>query len=111
MLKNDFSIFYKDLQAIPYFAGGGVAQGMPHSISTCPMIIFHPSRRPLWQRAYRCAGSKEYFNLSESAGDAGKLARNILWWLTDDASTNQGQGNDRTNRYEDALERRERRLD
>ena len=51
------------------------------------------------------AGSKEYFNLSESAGDAGKLARNILWWLTDDASTNQGQGNDRTNRYEDALER------
>ena len=52
------------------------------------------------------AGSKEYFNLSESAGDAAsKLARNILWWLTDDASTNQGQGNDRTNRYEDALER------
>ena len=51
------------------------------------------------------AGSKEYFNLSESAGDAAsKLARNILWWLTDDASTNQGQGNDRTNRYEDALE-------
>ena len=107
VLKNDFSIFYKDLQAIPYFAGGGVAAGdAAFNINVPDDYIPSISATRYGKGRIVVAGSKEYFNLSESAGDAaGKLARNILWWLTDDASTNQGQGNDRTNRYEDALER------
>lgn len=107
VLKNDFSIFYKDLQAIPYFAGGGVAAvgDAAFNINVPDYYIPAISAARYGKGRIVVAGSKEYFNLSESAGDAaGKLARNTLWWLTDDASTNQGQGNDRTNRYEDALE-------
>ncbi len=106
VLKNDFSIFYKDLQAIPYFAGGGVAAvgDAAFNINVPDYYIPAISAARYGKGRIVVAGSKEYFNLSGSAGDpAGKLARNILWWLTDDASTNQGQGNDHTNRYEDAL--------
>ncbi|WP_409342896.1 M60 family metallopeptidase [Paenibacillus sp. MBLB4367] len=105
LLQNDFSILYRDLQGMPYYSGGGVAAignaafnvNVPDYIPTVAASRYGKGR-------IVAAGSKEYFSLAQASGDAkSMIARNILLWLTDDSHTNQGKGNDKTNRYEDAL--------
>ncbi|MEF3303203.1 M60 family metallopeptidase [Paenibacillus sp. GYB003] len=105
-IRQHFGLLYKDLQAVPYYAGGGVAAvgdkafnvSVPGHIPTIAASRYGKGRVVL-------AGSKSYFDLSRPPGDPGAtLARNVLLWLTDESHTNEGRGNDKTNRYEDALQ-------
>ncbi|MCM3492510.1 M60 family metallopeptidase [Paenibacillus lactis] len=104
-IRKDFSLLYKDLAAIPYFAGGGVAAigGNAFNVSVPGNIPAIAASRYGKGRVL-LAGSDRYFNLSEQADETSStLARNILLWLTDESHTNSGRGNDITGRYADAL--------
>ncbi|WP_158289646.1 M60 family metallopeptidase [Paenibacillus flagellatus] len=109
VLQQDFDILYRDLSGIPTFkslyTGGVLAIGE----SAFP-IAAHPKRSPMiaasryGQGRIVVAGNENYFNLGKTYSDGrSTLARNMLLWLTDESHTNNGLGNDKTNRYEDAL--------
>ncbi len=106
VLKEDLSIFYRDLQGIPVYSGsGGIG-----AIGEKAFPVVAPEANPSIAAARYgkgrivAAGSDQYFDLSRPHEDEeGIVTRNILLWLTDEAHTNKGKGNDRTNRYEDAL--------
>ncbi|PYI51524.1 M60 family metallopeptidase [Paenibacillus flagellatus] len=106
VLRRDLDMLYRDLTGIPVYGGtGGVGilgesafpVSAPEGMASIGAARYGKGRIVL-------SGSAQYANLSPSADEAQRtLARNVLLWLTDEAHTNQGGGNDRTNRYEDAL--------
>lgn len=106
VLQQDLEMLYRDLAGIPIYSGtGGVgvvgdaafAVSASEGIAAVGAAGYGKGRIVF-------AGNSNYFNLASADDIQSKLARNILLWLTDKSHTNNGNGNDKTNRYADALD-------
>ncbi|GIN69834.1 hypothetical protein J14TS2_03090 [Bacillus sp. J14TS2] len=104
-LQGDLAMFYQDLQGMPVYSGGGVAAIGTESFPVLsPEAISAVAAARYGKGRVAVTGSNQYFDLSQPhENDNGIFARNILLWLTDEGSANNGGGEGYTNRYEEAL--------
>lgn len=111
-LQEDLAILYQDLQGIPVYSGGGVAATGTESFPVvAPEAISAVAAAHYGKGRVVVAGSGQYLDLSQPhENEKGIFARNILLWLTDECNSNNGVGKDYTNRYEEALQSKDKKI-